>query len=129
MWTHWSPLWASGRKLWDAQTLQARLQRAGVAAGVVHSTLSHLTDPQLEARGWWRFLEHPDTGVRRYGGFPWRFSRTPASITRPAPRLGEHTVEILTELLGHNEAEIRAWLEAGVIGGLTAQRSPDQAGR
>ena len=46
-------------QLWDAQTLQARLQRAGVAAGVVHSTLSHLTDPQLEARGWWRFLEHP----------------------------------------------------------------------
>ena len=116
-------------KLWDAQTLQARLQRAGVAAGVVHSTLSHLTDPQLEARGWWRFLEHPDTGVRRYGGFPWRFSRTPASVTRPAPRLGEHTVEILTDLLGHNEAEIGAWLEAGMIGGLTAQRSPDQAGR
>ena len=116
-------------QLWDAQTLQARLQRAGVAAGVVHSTLSHLTDPQLEARGWWRFLEHPDTGVRRYGGFPWRFSRTPASVTRPAPRLGEHTVEILTELLGHNEAEIGAWLKAGVIGGLTAQRSPDQAGR
>ncbi len=116
-------------QLWDAQTLQARLQRAGVAAGVVHSTLSHLTDPQLEARGWWRFLEHPDTGVRRYGGFPWRFSRTPASVTRPAPRLGEHTVEILTELLGHHDAEIGAWLEAGVIGGLTAQRSPDQAGR
>ena len=95
-------------QLWDAQTLQARLQRAGVAAGVVHSTLSHLTDPQLEARGWWRFLEHPDTGVRRYGGFPWRFSRTPASVTRPAPRLGEHTVEILGWVAGSQRGRDRS---------------------
>ena len=103
---------------WDAQTLQARLQRAGVPAGVVHSTLSVLADPHLAARGWWRHLEHPDVGVRRHGGPPWRFSRTPAQITRPAPRLGEHTTEILRDTLAHTESEIAQWQEQGIIASL-----------
>ena len=106
---------------WDAQTLQARLQRAGVPAGVVHSTLSVLADPHLSARNWWQYLEHPDAGVRRHGGPPWRFSRTPASVTLPAPRLGEHTVEVLRDLLGHDEAEIVEWINAGAAAGLTAR--------
>ena len=106
---------------WDAQTLQARLQRAGVPAGVVHSTLSVLSDPHLAARNWWQYLEHPDAGVRRHGGAPWRFSRTPASINRPAPRLGEHTVEVLRDLLGHSETEIAEWIEARAVAGLTAR--------
>ena len=105
---------------WDAQTLQARLQRAGVPAGVVHSTLSVLSDPHLAARNWWQYLEHPDYGVRRHGGSPWRFSRTPPSVTRPAPRLGEHTVEVLRNLLGHGDAEIANWINAGAAAALTA---------
>ena len=105
---------------WDAQTLQSCLQRAGVPAGIVHSTLSVLADPHLAARGWWQYLEHPDYGVRRHGGPPWRFSRTPAAIARPAPRLGEHTVEILRDTLGHEESEIARWLNDGAIADLTA---------
>ena len=105
---------------WDAQTLQSRLQRAGVPAGIVHSTLSVLADPHLAARDWWQYLEHPDYGVRRHGGPPWRFSRTPAAIARPAPRLGEHTVEILRGTLGHEESEIARWLNDGAIADLTA---------
>ena len=104
---------------WDAQTLQARLQRAGVPAGIVHSTLSVLADPHLAARGWWQYLEHPDYGVRRHGGPPWRFSRTPAQITRPAPRLGEHTEEILTNTLNHAKSQITKWQKANIIAPLT----------
>ena len=105
---------------WDAQTLQARLQRAGVPAGIVHSTLSVLADPHLAARGWWQYLEHPDYGVRRHGGPPWRFSRTPAKITRPAPRLGEHTEEILRNTLNHTKSQITQWQKANIIAPLTA---------
>ena len=105
---------------WDAQTLQSRLQRAGVPAGIVHSTLSVLSDPHLAARNWWRYLEHPDYGVRRHGGFPWQFSRTPASVTRPAPRLGEHTAEILRDTLGHSESQLATWQKSGAIANLTA---------
>lgn len=105
---------------WDAQTLQSRLQRAGVPAGIVHSTLSVLADPHLAARGWWQYLEHPDYGVRRHGGPPWRFSRTPAQITRPAPRLGEHTEEILHNTLNHTKSQITQWQKANIIAPLTA---------
>ena len=111
---------AEWTRRWDAQTLQSRLQRAGVPAGIVHSTLSVLADPHLAARGWWQYLEHPDYGVRRHGGPPWRFSRTPAQITLPAPRLGEHTVEILRDTLSHTDLEITQWLKDGVIADLTA---------
>ena len=107
---------------WDARTLQERLQSVGVAAGVVHSTLTHLRDPHLAARDWWLQLRHPDTGLRQYQGFPWRFSRTPASCLRPAPRMGEHTLEILREVLGCDDDEIAGWTKREVIAGLTAAR-------
>ena len=110
---------------WDARTLQERLQAAGVAAGVVHSTLTHLRDPHLAARDWWLHLRHPDTGLRQYQGFPWRLSRTPASCLRPAPRMGEHTLELLRELLDCDERQIEQWLAEGVIADLTDSRKED----
>ena len=113
--------WTAG---WDARTLQRRLQSAGVPAGAAHTTLSHLGDPHLAARGWWLPLEHADTGVRRYQGFAWRFSRTPAACERPAPRLGEHTREILAEALGHPDEQIDRWIAGGIAAGLAARR-PD----
>jgi crotonobetainyl-CoA:carnitine CoA-transferase CaiB-like acyl-CoA transferase len=45
---------------------------------------------------------------------PWGFSRTPASIDRHAPRLGEHSDEILTEL-GLDDAAIAALRSASAI--------------
>ena len=115
--------WTRG---WNAQTLQHHLQSIGVPAAVVHSTLTHLHDPHLHARDWWLQLTHADTGTRQYQGFPWRLTRRPASCDRPAPRLGEHTVEILQETLGFAQAEVDQLQEAGVVSGLTAMRSPSE---
>ena len=109
---------------WDAQTLQSRLQAAGVPAGAVHSTLTHLRDPHLQARGWWRYLTHPDSGVRQYQGAPWRFARTRTQCDRPAPRMGEHTVEILRDVLHCGDDLIAQWLESGVIATLTERADP-----
>ncbi len=111
---------------WNAQTLQHRLQAIGVPAAAVHSTLSHLRDPHLAARAWWLHLTHPDTGTRQYQGFPWRLRRRPASCHRPSPRLGEHTVELLQEALGLDEAAIEAFIKQGAAAGLTARRAPDE---
>ena len=115
---------ADWTRRWDARTLQHRLQSAGVPAGIAHTTLSHLADPHLAARDWWLQLAHPDTGIRRYQGFAWRFSRTPAACERPAPRLGEHTRAILAGTLGCSDDEIDHWIEQGIAADLAAGR-PD----
>ncbi|MDE2746604.1 MAG: CoA transferase [Chloroflexota bacterium] len=110
---------------WNALTLQYRLQAIGVPAAAVHSTLTHLRDPHLAARDWWLQLTHPDTGTRQYQGFPWRLSRRPASCSTPAPRMGEHSVEILRETLCLTDEAIDELMERGVAAGLTAKQSPD----
>ncbi len=115
--------WTRG---WNSQTLQHRLQSIGVPAAAVHSTLTHLRDPHLAARDWWLHLTHADSGTRQYQGFAWRLRRRPASCDRPAPRMGEHTLEILQETLCLAEPEIERLVEQGVIAGLTAARQPGE---
>ncbi len=57
-----------------------------------------VSDPHLYERGYFVDVVHPDTGYHRWDGFPWRLSRTPARIRRPAPLFAEHNDEILSEL-------------------------------
>ena len=57
----------------------------------------------------------PKIGNLRMAGVPWRFSRTPASIRRPAPRLGEHTDEVLAEL-GYDTERIASLEASGAAG-------------
>ena len=54
-------------------------------------------DPQLRASGLFSTVEHPSEGRIRSVRPPLRFSRTAAQAGRPAPRLGEHTAEVLRE--------------------------------
>lgn len=55
-------------------------------------------DPHLEAVGFFEIREHPSQGPVRVMAPPERFSRTPPNNSRLAPRLGEHTAEILREV-------------------------------
>jgi crotonobetainyl-CoA:carnitine CoA-transferase CaiB-like acyl-CoA transferase len=57
-----------------------------------------LHDPHLEQLGFFRRATHPSEGEVRTMGIPVRFSRTPGTVRRLAPRLGEHRGEILAEL-------------------------------
>ncbi len=94
----------------------AALDAAGVPAGPVHSLGEALSHPQTHARGMVVDLAHPEAGPTKAIGCPLHFSRTPAAITRPAPRLGEHTRDVLRES-GYGEAEIDAFVAAGVVAG------------
>ena len=58
--------------------------------------------------------EHPVTGTYRHIPSPVRFSRTPASVRRPAPLIGEHGREVLAEL-GMSAEEIDALEASGVL--------------
>jgi len=88
---------------------------AGVPAGPVHSLGEALEHPQTRARGMVVDLVHPDAGPTRAIGSPVHLSRTPAQITRPAPRLGEHTREVLREA-GYTDSDIDDLVASRIVG-------------
>lgn len=79
---------------------------------IVNTLEDLLRDPQLESSRFWHFLDHPTEGRMRLPGIPTSFSRSPGSIRRPPPRLGEHSLEVLREA-GLAEDEIQAMLASG----------------
>ena len=64
------------------------------------------SDPQLNERGFFTRLAHPEVGVRTHAGIPWRFAETPNGVRSPAPCIGEHTDEVMRDLLGLTADEI-----------------------
>ncbi|HVN42271.1 MAG TPA: CoA transferase [Steroidobacteraceae bacterium] len=71
------------------------------------------TDPHLVETGFWKTVDHPTEGKLRATGFPVNFEATPADVTRRhAPRLGEHTRELLREL-GYSSEQVEAMIAAG----------------
>ena len=92
----------------------AAFDAAGVPAGPVHSIGEALEHPQTLAREMVVETNHPQAGPVKSIGCPIRFSATPASVTRPAPLLGEHSREVLREH-GYGEQEIDALIADGVV--------------
>jgi crotonobetainyl-CoA:carnitine CoA-transferase CaiB-like acyl-CoA transferase len=92
----------------------AAFDAAGVPAGPVHDIGEALTHPQTRARGMVVDLVHPEAGPTRALGCPLHLSATPARVDRPAPRLGEHTRELLRES-GYADAEVDRLIAEGVV--------------
>jgi crotonobetainyl-CoA:carnitine CoA-transferase CaiB-like acyl-CoA transferase len=88
------------------------LKTSNVPHGPVNTLEDLFVDPQLEATGFWKEVDHPTEGRLRMPDIPPRYSRTPPEIRRLQPRLGEHSVEILREA-GFPPERIDAMLASG----------------
>jgi crotonobetainyl-CoA:carnitine CoA-transferase CaiB-like acyl-CoA transferase len=70
-------------------------QARGLPIGPINAPDELLADEHLGARGFFVDVSHDDVGPARYPGVPFRFSAFGNAEMRAAPRLGEHTAEIL----------------------------------
>lgn len=102
--------WTAGQ---DGLDLMRRLQAAGVAAGFVQRSSDLLCDPQLAHREFFHPLVHPEMGEVPYEGHQFIVSGYRSGPRRPAPCLGEHSMEVLLEVLGLEADEV-ARLAAGI---------------
>jgi len=87
----------------------------GVPVGRVNTLAEAVAHPQVAARGSLVDIDHPSVGKTKVVGVPARLSATPGSVRSPSPRLGQHTDEVLRELLGLGAPEIAALRAGGVI--------------
>ena len=91
------------------------LDAAGVPCGPINDIAHALADPQVAARGMRIDLPHALAGTVPLVANPIRLSETPAAYERPPPLLGEHTDEVLRDLLQMNAADIARLRAAGVV--------------
>ena len=106
--------WTSQR---SAQVAEAELARAGVTAAVVATAARLGDDEQLRARAFFQAIDRPATSTYRYPGWPMRFSfGPPTPHAHAAPTLGEHTEELLEQVLHLSPDEIERLRADDVIG-------------
>jgi len=91
------------------------LEKAGVPNGPINDIAQVYEEPQVKARGIRVEMEHPVAGKLPTVASPMRFSATPVEYRRAPPVLGQHTDEVLRELLGKNDAQLRELRAAKVI--------------
>src|SRR5262249_12056516 len=96
-----------------------RFEAASLAGGPIYELDEVFDDPQVRHLGLLAEVEQPTyaahEGRARRLGVPLRTSGTPPAIRRPAPLLGEHTGEVLSEVLGLSPAEVTRLAGAGAI--------------
>ena len=90
------------------------LERAGVPCGPINDLAQVFDNEQVRARGLRIELERDDAGPVPMVGSPLKMSATPPSYRLPPPRLGEHTEQVLREVLGYDAAAIAAVTGPGV---------------
>jgi benzylsuccinate CoA-transferase BbsF subunit len=107
---------AQETRAFEADDLVARLQARGVASSVVETSRDVMEDRQLNARGYWREIDHTEMG-RITVNVPPFFSAQEGRTRAPAPPplLGEHTREIATTLLGLSDSECTRLMNEQVL--------------
>lgn len=104
--------WTEKRDKWHlTQTLQA----AGVAAFPSMNSKDLADDPHLKQRGFFVELPHAEVGVRKHTGIPWLLTESPNGVQAPAPLLGQHTEQVMRDVLGYADERIAQLRERRVL--------------
>jgi formyl-CoA transferase len=92
-----------------------RLNAAGVPAGAVYTAEDIFACPQVAARGLLMPVEDPEVGAYRFARTPPTLSSNADLPAMPAPRLGQHSREVLADVLGFDDARIESLASEGVV--------------
>ena len=95
--------WTTQHDRWE---ITHQLQAVGVAAFPSMSSKDLVEDAQLNGRGFFARLPHPQVGMQTHSGIPWILTNAPNGVRSPAPLLGQHTDEVLRDVLGYTDEDI-----------------------
>lgn len=109
------PIIAEKIKLKTSAQWQEIFNANGVPNGPINSVDKVMEDEQVLAREMIVEVEHPVAGPFKMPGVPVKLSETPGRVRTPAPLLGQHSREILKEVLEMDDVEIEKLIETRVI--------------
>jgi benzylsuccinate CoA-transferase BbsF subunit len=104
--------WTQQRDKWEVTRL---LQGAGVAAFPSMNSKDLAEDPHLNERDFFARLPHLEVDVQVHTGIPWLLTNAPNGVQASAPLLGEHTDQVMREVLGYADEEIATLKEQKVL--------------
>ena len=105
--------WCAAR---ERDTLVDELLARGVPAAPVLHPREAAANPQMRARGFFEMESQPVSGAHELPGLPMHFSGLERWYRSPAPTLGQHTEEVLRDLLGLRDDTIAELRAEGIIG-------------
>lgn len=102
----------------DAQELLDELETAGVPAGRIYRASDMLKDPHFLAREAITRVMHPALGDVAMQNITPRLSDTPGEIRHVGPKLGEHNLSVLADVLGYSHEQVAGLIGEGIVGEL-----------
>jgi crotonobetainyl-CoA:carnitine CoA-transferase CaiB-like acyl-CoA transferase len=109
------PLLEAVMKTRNKATWLSALEAAKVPCGAINTLGEVFADPQVQERGMVTTWEHPIQAGLKLVSSPIKMSQTPVRQDLPPPLLGQHTGEVLSEVLGWSPAQQAALRSKGVI--------------
>ncbi len=91
------------------------LADGGLPCAPIYEAYEAIFDPHLKARNMWVKVEHATKTKHLVPNFPVKFSKTPGEITSASPMLGQHTSEVLKNLLKMEDERIEELIKEGAI--------------
>ncbi len=92
-----------------------QLQAKAISAAPVNTAEEAVKSPQLDHRGFFSEIDHPEAGRLKYPTAPYKFSKTPWRAERAAPLLGQHNEPVYCGRLGYDKEDLVRLKESGII--------------